>query len=387
MLKSIYHKDKVLTIGILGGGQLAKMLAAAAYRIGLNVAIIENHTNSPAGDMTKYDFSKGWNNKEELDKFIEVSDVITLENEFIDTEILEYIETKREVFPSSKTMKLVQDKFHQKTVFKNNNLPVPHFEKIDNVEQAIDFGKNYGYPYILKARKLGYDGYGNSTIFDETSAIEAFNKFNNEKTSREMMAETFVEFEKELAVIVARNKKGEEEIYPTVETVQYKHICHEVIAPADIDPNIRKEAQKLALSAVRSINGIGVFGVELFLTKDKKIIINEIAPRPHNSGHYSIEACYTSQFENCIRAVLGLSLGSSELITNAAVMINLLGQHNGIGIPENIEELLLHKKVFIHLYNKKESRVGRKMGHITALGNNQSEAYSIAKSASQAIVW
>lgn len=387
MLKSIYHKDKTFTLGILGGGQLAKMLASAAYRMGLNVAIIESHADSPAGDMTKNDYPNGWNNKEDLDKFIEVSDIITLENEFIDPEILRYIANKRAVFPSPETMELVQDKFTQKTTFASFNLPVPIFKEINTPEEAVEFGKKYGFPYVLKARKYGYDGYGNATVFNESTAVSAFNNFNDGDKKRPLMAESFVDFSKELAVIIARNQNGETVVYPTVETVQYKHICHEVVAPVQIDEHLRKEAQRIALEAVKSINGVGVFGIELFLTKDNKILINEIAPRPHNSGHYSIEACHTSQFENAIRAVCNLPLGSGDLICGGACMINLLGEHNESGVPSDLTELLRHPKVSLHLYNKKKSRIGRKMGHITAIGKTAEEACNMAKSASQSIVW
>jgi 5-(carboxyamino)imidazole ribonucleotide synthase len=387
MLKSIYHTDKPFTLGILGGGQLAKMLASAAYRLGVNISTIENHYNSPAGDMTKNEYGKGWEDIGELDKFIESCDIITLENEFIDPKFLHYIAEKRTVYPSAETLELVQDKFIQKTTFKNAGLPVPDFEEINSPEDLINFGKNHGYPFVIKARKYGYDGYGNATVFNEDNTFEAWNKFNNDKIQRTLFAESFVDFSKELAVIVARNNAGETEVYPCAETIQYRHICHEVIAPAEIDEALHKEARKIALNSVIAINGVGVFGVEMFLTKKHTIVINEIAPRPHNSGHYTIEACYTSQYENAIRAVCGLPLGSSSLIAPAACMVNLLGQRDGSGVPENIAELLRHNKVWLHLYNKKQSRIGRKMGHITAVGSNREEACSRARSAASAIVW
>ncbi|MBX3042581.1 MAG: 5-(carboxyamino)imidazole ribonucleotide synthase [Candidatus Kapabacteria bacterium] len=387
MLKSKYNPDKTFTIGILGGGQLAKMIASAAYRLGINVAVIESHSDSPAGDMTKSDFTKGWLETNELDKFIEKSDVITLENEFIDPEILDYISQKRTVYPSPQTMRLVQDKFIQKETFKNAELEVPYFEEINSVDDVFKFGEKKGYPFVIKARKYGYDGYGNATVFNKESAEEAWNKFKTNGKNRDLMAEEFVEFSKELAVIVARNSNDEIEVYPCVETVQYRHICHEVIAPAEISEDLQNKARNLALKAVKSINGIGVFGVEMFLTKTGDVLINEIAPRPHNSGHYTIESCYTSQFENAIRAVCGLPLGSSKMITPASVMINLLGVRDGIGVPTDVSELLRHKKVFLHLYNKKQSRTGRKMGHITSLGMSQTEARAIARSAADSIVW
>lgn len=387
MLKSIHQKGKTFTLGILGGGQLAKMLALEAYRLGLNVAIIEKETESPAGDMTKLDFTEGWINEEALQNFIEASDIITLENEFIDPEIIEKIEQKRDVFPSSKTVRLVQDKFIQKSTFKTTGIAVPEFRSIENIEDIIDFTNQYSFPAVIKSRKFGYDGYGNATVFNEDEARAALQRFSSDDQRKDLYIESFVDFTKELAVMVVRNKAGDITVYPCVETIQYRHICHSVIAPAEIDEKLRNEAQKIAVACVESIDGIGIFGIEMFLTKDKKILVNEIAPRPHNSGHYTIEACYTSQFENCIRAVCNLPLGSTNMITPAAVMINLLGARDGIGIPSSVSDVLRHPKAHLHLYNKKTSRVGRKMGHITALGNTQTEAYNLAKSASDAIEW
>ncbi|MCX7736609.1 MAG: 5-(carboxyamino)imidazole ribonucleotide synthase [Candidatus Kapabacteria bacterium] len=387
MLKSIYHKDKTFTLGILGGGQLAKMLALAGYRLGLNIAIIEKEEQSPAGDMTKLDFPKGWNNEEELNNFIQVSDLVTLENEFIDPEIIEKIEEHRNVYPSSKTVRLVQDKFIQKSTFKEAGIAVPEFQLIQKFEDIIEFTSKFGFPAVIKSRKFGYDGYGNATVFNEDEAKTAIQRFSLNEQRKDVYIESFVDFTKELAVMVVRNKAGETAVYPCVETIQYRHICHSVIAPAEIDEKLRNQAKEIAVACVEAIHGIGIFGIELFLTKDKKILVNEIAPRPHNSGHYTIEACYTSQFENCIRAVCDLPLGSTNMITPAAVMINLLGTRDGIGIPASVIDVLRHSKVHLHLYNKKNSRIGRKMGHITALGSTQTEAYNRAKSAADAIEW
>ncbi len=387
MLASKIKPGKPLTLGILGGGQLAKMLASDAYRMGINVSIIENDADTPAGDMTKSDFPGGWLDRENLDEFIESADIITLENEFIDPEILDYVKTKRPVYPSPDTMRLVQDKFIQKQTFQNAGIPVPKFAEINNPAEAKAFGQENGYPYVIKARKYGYDGYGNATVFSDEDVDSAWERFNGENKDRPLMAEKFVDFTKELAVIVARNESGDTEVYPCVETIQYKHICHAVIAEAEIDPALREKSREMALKAVESIDGIGVFGIELFLTSDNDILINEIAPRPHNSGHYTIEGCYTSQFENGIRAVCNLPLGSSKLVSGGAAMVNLLGERDGSGVPESVVELLRHKNVWLHLYNKKQSRTGRKMGHVTAIGTTPAEAHKIADSAASAIKW
>jgi 5-(carboxyamino)imidazole ribonucleotide synthase len=388
MLSSLYQSGEPATIGILGGGQLAKMTALAAYRLGLRVAVIEHGENSPAGVMTKHDFVDGWFSPQALEQFIDASDVITLENEFIDVEILERIAERRPIFPSPDTMRLAQDKLVQKITMANAGIPVPTFARIDAVEDAYAFGKEHGYPFVMKTRKYGYDGYGNMTVKRDNNALVAFKRFTSDPDApREVMAEAFVHFRKEVAVIVARNRRGEVEVYPCVETVQENHICRFVLAPAPIEPRLQKAAQELALAAVEAIQGVGVFGVEMFLTDDDKILYNEIAPRPHNSGHYTIEGSYTSQFENCIRAVCNLPLGSGALVRPAAVMLNLLGVRHGTGIPDTVVGLFQNPRVAFHLYGKKDSRVGRKMGHITALGDSVEEAMQAVVKAEQDLIW
>jgi 5-(carboxyamino)imidazole ribonucleotide synthase len=214
---------------------------------------------------------------------------------------------------------------------------------------------------------MGYDGYGNSTIDNSESFVQAMLKLKSRHA--ELYAEKFIPFRKELAVMVVRSAK-EIKTYPVVETIQKNHICHTVIAPANVNEKVKMDAEKISIQAVKAVKGYGLFGVELFLTKDNKVLINEMAPRPHNSGHYTIEACTTSQFENHIRAVLNLKLGSTEMIKPAAVMINLLGKKNGAGVISNLKESFGHKDVYIHIYGKQESRIGRKMGHITMIGEN-----------------
>ncbi len=385
MIKSKTN-DSPVVVGILGGGQLAKMLALEAYRLGLNVAVIEKG-ESPAGELTKFDFPKGWMDNDELDKFIEVSDIITLENEFIDTAILDYISQKKPVFPSSATMKKVQDKFKQKQIFSQYGIDVPAFSEIYSHKDAAAFGEKHGYPFLLKTRTLGYDGYGNFTVRSEGDIDAAFKNFTINGNLRPLLAEQFISFTKELAVMVCRNQTGETEVYPCVETIQKNHICHTVIAPAVIDESITRKAKKIALRCVEAIDGVGVFGIELFLKASGEVLVNEIAPRPHNSGHYTIEACHTSQYENALRAVLDLPLGSAEMKVPAAVMVNLLGVRDGSGLPTEISEMLKNNTAKLHLYGKKLSRNGRKMGHITAVGKTQAEALEIATKAANDLTW
>ena len=387
MLPSIYNPSEPFTLGLLGGGQLAKMIAQDAYRMGLRVAVIEHGADSPAGMMTKKEYPGGWKNSEDLEAFIQASDIVTLENEFIDPEILDVIAERRLVFPAPDTMRLVQDKFIQKQTFAAVGIPTPHFAEITTKQDLVDFGAKYGYPFVAKTRKFGYDGYGNATIKRETEIDMVWRRFMEGEDPRPLLAESFVTFTKELAVMVARNKRGEIAVYPCVQTIQQGHICVTVLAPAPIEAPLLKRAQDIAIACVETINGVGVFGIEMFLTSDDDIVFNEIAPRPHNSGHYTIEACHTSQFENCIRAVTNLPLGSAAMRVPAACMINLLGERAGSGIPDSVLEMLKVDDVALHLYGKKDVRMGRKMGHLTATGASVDEAFQRASLALHRFVW
>lgn len=387
MLPSIYNPQAPFTLGILGGGQLAKMTAQAAYRMGMRVAIIEHGENSPAGVMTKLEFAGGWKDGAQLDAFVKASDIVTLENEFIDVSVLEDIEQRRLVWPSAVTMLLVQDKLVQKQTFVKADVPTTAFAEITSIEDLHAFGDTHGYPFVVKTRKYGYDGYGNMTVKRATEIDMVWRRFMQSEEPRPLMAEAFVTFTKELAVMVARNRRGETAVYPCVQTIQQGHICVTVLAPAPIEEELQRKAQALALRCVEAVNGVGVFGVEMFLTTDDRILFNEIAPRPHNSGHYTIEACYTSQFENLVRAVTNMPLGSAEMQVGAACMINLLGERNGSGIPDDVIETLRVPQVALHLYGKKDSRVGRKMGHLTATADTIDVAFTRANMALESLVW
>lgn len=373
-----------LKIGILGGGQLAKMSTLAAYRLGFTVNILEKTKNSPAGKITKNEFI-GWvDDKRTLRKFINASDVITLENEFIDHHHLQWIEAQgKRVIPSSKTISLIQDKFIQKQTFKKANLPVPDFADISDKTTFADLQEKFGKKFLLKSRKLGYDGYGNAFINNKVDFSNAFKRLT--KRHSNLLAEEFIDFEKELAIMIVRTKK-EIKNYPVVETIQKNHICHIVIAPAQIDQKLINDAIEIGIEAVKSINGFGLFGIEFFLAKDGKILINEIAPRPHNSGHYTIEACVTSQFENHIRSILNLPLGSTEMVSPYSVMINLLGKINRKKLKVDISNVLEYEDAHLHIYGKEESRIGRKMGHITFCGKELNTILQKAKEAERKII-
>jgi len=357
-------------IGILGGGQLARMSSYQGTRMGFDISILEKKSNSPAGQVSQEEFT-GWVDDDNLRHFVQGCDIITLENEFIDYQALETIESLGvKVLPSPRTISLIQDKLIQKQTLSDAGLPVPRFVKVEDESTYGSLSELLGERFILKSRTMGYDGYGNAMVGDEESYNNGIKKLAGRNSK--LMAEEFIPFVKELAIMIARTE-NEIVCYPVVETIQENHICHTVIAPAEIDIKLQDGIKSICTEAVKAIEGIGIFGVELFLKEDNSIMINEMAPRPHNSGHYTIEACVTSQFENHIRAVLGMPLGSPAMIKPAAVMVNLLGKREGEGIPFNYENILNYREVKIHIYGKEFSRVGRKMGHITKIGENPGE--------------
>jgi 5-(carboxyamino)imidazole ribonucleotide synthase len=360
--------DKKICIGILGGGQLAKMSAQAAMRLGFDVAILEKEEYSPAGRMTQHEFV-GWvDNSALMRRFARRCDVITLENEFVDHHRLAYLESLgKKVLPSAATIALIQDKLLQKEILSRHGIPVPRFLPVTEKNTYHDIAILLGTPFLLKSRKMGYDGYGNALVRSDRDFNDAVARLSGRHSS--LMAESFIDFSMEIAVMVARTRR-EIRVYPVVETIQKHHICHTVIAPARISRKQKKEAEEIAVESVKAVNGFGLYGIEMFLSNNNGIIVNEMAPRPHNSGHYTIEGCVTSQFENHIRAVLDLPLGSIDMRAKAAVMINLLGKPRPQRPMDCYRTAFGQKNVHLHIYGKRSSRVGRKMGHVTIVGDD-----------------
>lgn len=369
-------------LGILGGGQLAQMLTQAAISLGVETAIFERQADSPAARLTHHQISGAWDDEAALAQFAAMCDVVTLENEFVDASVLRWLEAAGlPVFPTSDTLAAVQDKLVQKTRMRDAGVNVPEFYRVESPEHIHAVAE---YPLLLKARRDGYDGYGNVTIGSVDAIAAAWTKLGADN-GRQLMAEAFVPFVRELAVMVVRGQTGEIRTYPVVETVQQNHICHIVRAPANVPQDTIEQAEAIARRAVEAINGVGIFGVELFEMADGRVIYNEIAPRPHNSGHYTIEACITSQFENHIRAVLGWPLGSTAMVAPAAVMVNLLGQRNGQTNSDSIRSALDVTGAHLHLYGKRDVRAGRKMGHVTAMGTHMAEAEQTAQRAAHLV--
>lgn len=368
------------TIGFLGAGQLARMSSVQAFRYGMQVAVFSDRPeNEPVQFMTPHSFNGSFDNADSMVEFAKTCDIITLENEFIDSSILQELQEKSgtSIYPSPQSFSLIENKQIEKETFENARIPVTPYAIVESEDNLKSFGGKYGWPYLLKSSKGGYDGYGNETVEDIDQALEAFDNLGGSK-GHDILAEAFVDFTHELAVQVARNETGYV-VYPCCETVQENHICVAVKSPAPVDESIQKRAQELAVKATEAIDGKGIFAYEFFLTRTGDVLLNESAPRPHNSGHYTIEGCVTSQFENHVRAVCGLPLGDPGLIKPAVAMINLLGDHKRDAVVENAEDALAEPNGHLHSYGKLDSKPGRKMAHYTLLGEEIEETYQRAK--------
>ena len=384
-------KNKHITsghrVGIVGGGQLAKMIGLSAMKLGCEVVILEKTEKTektPSSSLAVDTLYGDWNNPSNLLNLAKKVDVVSLENEFVDANSLKVLEQAGHLlYPTSTTIELVQDKLIQKQALRDAGIAVVPFAAVNSQEEILQLADKLGWPLVLKARRDGYDGKGNITLNNATDIDDAWSKLNG--NNQKLYAEAFCHFTGELAVMVTRGLDGKMVNYPVVESVQKDHVCHIVRAPARIDDELSDAMIELARKAVKIIDGVGTFGIEMFLSKENQIILNEMAPRVHNSGHYTIEACECSQFENHVRAILGMPLGSTKMIAPAAVMINMLGEEQGRGYPVGIEKALAVKGAHIHVYGKTTTNIGRKMGHITALGSDINEAEQIASKAASCI--
>ena len=370
-------------IGIVGGGQLGKMLTQAAKKLGFTVTIIDPTTQSPAGQVADKQIVADVKDEKAIFKLAKYSDVITFEIEMANNKALdELIKKGKIVHPSPQTLGIIRDKFIQKQFLQAHKLPTAPFEEITSKDDVIKSAKKFGYPFLLKARVDAYDGRGNALIKNEDDIESGIQKLKG----RKLYVEGYVSFVKELAVMVARSITGEISVYPVVQTIHKDYICDTVLVPAPISETAKTRAQNLARKTMEYLKGAGMFGIEMFLTKDNEVVINEIAPRVHNSGHYSIEASVTSQFEQHIRAITGLPLGSTDLIAKATVMKNILGEFKGAGYPRGIENALKIPGISLHIYGKHESRPQRKMGHITVIGDSIDDCLKKANKARKMLV-
>ncbi|KAI6168933.1 Phosphoribosylaminoimidazole carboxylase [Pisolithus thermaeus] len=353
------------------------MLAASASLLNIDIVILDSGESAPAKQIVAprnsllAHIDGSFADPAKIRELADRADVLTVEIEHVDVRVLEEIESERgiAIHPSPSTIKVIQDKFVQKLHLRNRGCSVSGFIAVESTVESIQqCAHTLGLPFMLKSRTLAYDGRGNFVVREIGDAVEALKALGN----RPLYAEKWVAFIKEIAVMVVRTTEGEVLSYPAVETVHKNNICHLVFAPLrSSDPSVGERAQRIAESAVKTFQGAGIFGVEMFLMEDGSIYINEIAPRPHNSGHYTIEACETSQFENHLRAVLSLPLGSTALKVPSAVMLNIIGASSSMDeIRSFASTALTVPGCSVHLYGKSECLKGRKMGHVTIVGDS-----------------
>lgn len=360
-------------LGIIGEGQLARMLALAAAPLGIETQVLGSGAQGPAMGLAQQGLSGDCNDPAQLQRLAALSDVLTLENEFVDAGALRSLEQAgHSLFPTARSIALVQDKLTQKETLAREGLPLPAFRAVASPEQLRRCGARWGWPVLLKTRRNGYDGKGNTTVRGPGDAGPAWERLGGGEQA--LYAEAYCAFQRELAVVVTAGRDGSTACYPLVETVQRDHICHLVRAPARLPAAAASAALRLARAAVAAVGAVGSFAVEMFLMPGQTLFINELAPRVHNSGHYSMEACHCSQFENHVRAVMGWPLGDPGMHCRAAVMVNILGQGSaGPGHLQAWSEALALPGVHLHDYGKEQGRLGRKMGHLTVIGDDPEE--------------
>ena len=354
----------VKILGIIGGGQLGMMLTEAAKKMPEHISkviVLDPNENCSASLVGAEQIVADFKDKDSIINLANQVDIITYEIESGDSDVLKSVENKAEINPSPETLKTIQDKFLQKTFLQNHNIPVPEFIKVDDIEEVKEGLKKFGYPALLKARRDAYDGKGNFKIDSENEIQTAYDYFKGQK----LMLEKFVPFKMEVSVIASRNTKGEIKTYPLVENIHEKNILRETIAPSRTSNEVSEKAEKIASNTMDVLKGAGVFGIEMFVTQDDEIVINEIAPRVHNSGHHTLQSSKTSQFEQHLRAILGLDLGSTELLHNT-IMYNILGNLDFQGEYKKIE--ISEKNIFLKMYEKKISKPLRKLGHLNIVG-------------------
>lgn len=366
-----------VTIGIVGGGQLGRMLTLAALPLGFKVVVLDSSVTCPAGQVGAEVIVGDLYDDAALRELAARSDIVTVEIEHMNTDTLaDLARSGKPVHPAPTTVKTIQDKYLQKQLLKTHDIAVAPFIDVPNKASARLALKKFGGAMILKTKHGAYDGRGNAVVRNQKELQSAWQHLGG----NQLYGEALVNFTKELSVIIARSRDGEVKIYDVVEMRHERNICLEVIAPAQINKVAAKNAVTLAKKVSGLLEGAGVFAIEMFLLADNSVLVNEIAPRVHNSGHHTIEATTTSQFEQHIRAITGMPLGATTLLAPAAVMVNILGSRSGV--PEiDPADLDTETDVSIHWYGKSPIKIDRKMGHITVLGDTVESARGKANQA------
>ena len=355
-------------LGIIGGGQLGMMITEAAQNLSDEISeiiVLDPTENCPAAQVGAKQIIGDFKDENAIIKLAEQSDIITYEIESGNTDVLSKLKT--EIEPSPSTLGIIQDKLSQKTFLSENGLPVSEFYEITSLDDLHAKINDLGLPVLLKSRRDAYDGRGNFKISLSSEIEKAYQHFEG----KSLMVEKFVNFKMEVSVIAARNTNGDITTYPLVENIHENNILNVTIAPARVSDNVIKDAEDIAKKTMEVLKGAGVFGIEMFIDQDDRILINEIAPRVHNSGHHTLQSCKTSQFEQHLRAILGLDLGSTDII-HKTVMCNILGPDGFEGKYKPVE--LDKDAVYLKMYGKSVSKPQRKLGHFNIVDLNDSES-------------
>ncbi|MGI0055923.1 MAG: 5-(carboxyamino)imidazole ribonucleotide synthase [Nitrosarchaeum sp.] len=351
-------------LGIIGGGQLGMMLTEAAKKMPEHISeiiVLDPTRNCPATKVGARQIVADFKDKNAIVELSLQSDIITYEIESGNSEVLESLNGNVTVNPSPATLRIIQDKYLQKKFLRENGLPVADFVQVESVLDLKDKVTSFGYPVMLKTRRDAYDGRGNFRIEKSDQLEQAYEQFSG----RSIMLEKVINFQMEVSVIAVRNTKGQIATYPLVENIHAENILEMTIAPARVNKQVSEEAERIAKKTMEVLHGAGVFGIEMFVTKDDKVLINEIAPRVHNSGHHTLQSSVTSQFEQHLRAILGLELGKTNLLYYT-VMCNILGPKNFHGRYQPIE-IQQKEGVYLKMYQKDEAKPQRKMGHFNVV--------------------
>ncbi|MCC8423377.1 5-(carboxyamino)imidazole ribonucleotide synthase [Mucilaginibacter sp. UR6-11] len=362
-----------LKLGILGGGQLGRMLIQQAINYNVTVKVLDPDREAPCRKLCDEFMAGSLGDYETVYKFGKKVDLLTIEIEKVNVDALEQLEKEGVlVYPQPRIIRLIQDKGLQKQFFKENDIPTAEFKIISSVDELKKTG--IPYPYIQKLRRDGYDGRGVYKVIDESYLPNAF--------TEPSLVERLIDFEKEIGVIAARNESGEVSTFPLVE-MEFNpdvNLVEFLISPSTLSFEIQQEAERIAKKIAEDLKIVGLLAVEMFLTKDGKILVNELAPRPHNSGHQSIEGNVVSQFEQHLRAIFNQPLGDTTCLSNA-VMINILGEpgFEGPAVYQGIEKILKCPGVYVHLYGKALTKPFRKMGHVTIINADREKAIETAR--------
>ncbi len=358
------------TVGVVGAGQLARMMAQAAIPLDISLVLLAADAQDGAAKVVPNVLVGSPDDPDKTRELAEMCDVITFDHELVDTDLLAEIEEAgHAVWPSSATMALAQNKRRQRAELSEIGLPVPAFANVDSLEDVTSFAEEHGWPVVLKASRGGYDGRGVWMLDSLEDAEKAVREAH--EAGLTLLVEERVKLDLELAVLTARRPNGDIAIWEPIETVQRNGMCNELVVPVQADARLVAEAVQIARLIVEHVQPVGVMAVEFFVSNGK-VLINELAPRPHNSGHWTIEGSQTSQFEQHLRAVLDLPLGDISLTSPVVATENVLGPPNGKDPADSISSALTIRGSHVHLYGK-EARAGRKLGHVTVLGQDRDE--------------